>query len=245
MAVMAMTEVKLLLRDPAAVIFPLLLPVALLLILGLGIPGLRQPMPELGGQRWLDTQLPATMTLLSAALIALTILPVVLATYRESGVLRRMSATPAPPARLLAVQLVNYLVMVIVATAVMIVLGRMVVGIAVPRSFAWFVLVLLLGTAALLALGLLLAVLVPSAKAAPGIGTLVMFPLLFFGGMWIPYETMPAGLQRISDFTVTGAFSQTLRATWYGTAPQPLHLAVLAGWLLLAGALAVRLFRWE
>ncbi|GAA1654481.1 ABC transporter permease [Nonomuraea maheshkhaliensis] len=242
---MAATETKLLLRDPAAVIFPLLLPLALVLVLGLGIPGLRQPMPELGGQRWLDTQLPATMTLLSAALTALTILPVVLTTYRDSGVLRRMSTTPAPPARLLAVQLVLYLVLVLAATALMIVLGRVVVGIAVPMSFAWFVLVLLLGTAALLALGLLLAVLTPSAKAAPGMGTLVMFPLLFFGGMWVPYETMPAGLQRFSDLTPTGAFSQALRATWSGTAPQPLQLAVLAGWLLVAGILANRLFRWE
>jgi ABC-2 type transport system permease protein len=156
-----------------------------------------------------------------------------------------MSTTPVHPARLLAVQLGLYLAMVVVATVLMIVMGRIVLDIVVPRQFAGFALVLLLGTAMLLSLGLLIAVLAPSAKSAPGIGSLVMFPLLFLAGMWMARETMPAALRRVSDFTPTGAFGQALRDTWHGSAPAPLHLAVMAAWLVATGLLAVRLFRWE
>ena len=93
-------EAKLLLRDWPGVAFSIGLPVGLLLILG-QIPDLSKPDPAFGGQRFIDAQLPAQMILLALLTISFTVLPSVLTTYRERGVLRRMSTTPVPPARLL------------------------------------------------------------------------------------------------------------------------------------------------
>ncbi len=243
--VMLLTELKLMLREPAAILFPIVLPVALLLILGASIPAFRTPAPDLGGERVIDTQLPSMMAILSIATTALTFLPSVLATYRQNGVLRRMSTTPVSPARLLAVHLVLNLAMAVIATALLIVLGGIVLGVEVPGRFAAFLLVFVLGTAAMLSLGLLVAVLAPNARSAPGVGTLVLFPLLFLGGLWVPRDTMPEVLRTISDFTVSGALAQALRDTWQGAAPSPLALVVMAVWLAAMSALAVRLFRWE
>ncbi|MCK2221555.1 ABC transporter permease [Actinomadura sp. ATCC 31491] len=245
LAVMVWTEVKLLLREPPAIAFPLLMPLALLLVLGLSIPDMSRPSPVLGGQSYLDSQLPATMTLMSAAITAFTVLPISVAGYRDSGVLRRMSTTPVPPRRLLAVQLTIYLALVFAATAIMVACGALVLGIAVPRQLAGFVLVLLLGTASLMALGLLVAVLSPSAKSAPGLGTLLMFPLLFLGGVWVPRESLPAPVRVIGDLTPAGSFGRALRDTWYGAAPSLAAVVVMAVWLVAVGLLAVRLFRWE
>ncbi|WP_433248005.1 ABC transporter permease [Streptosporangium sp. CA-135522] len=238
------TEAKLFLRDPAGPIFAILLPLALLLGLG-SIPDFQEASPELGGQRVIDTQLPGMMVILSVVTMALTALPAVLVTYRESGVLRRMSTTPVGPARLLVAQVVNNLAVAVVATVLLIVLGGLVLGVAAPRSPLAFAGVFLLGTASMFGLGLLIAAVAPSAKVAPGIGSLLMFPLMFMSGMWVPRELLPDLARRIGDFLPMAPFAQALRDTWAGHAPQPLHLAVMAVTVLVTGLLAARLFRWE
>lgn len=241
---MIMIEAKLFLREPSGPIFAILLPLALLLGLG-SIPGFREASPELGGERVIDTQLPGMMVVLSVVTMALTVLPGTLVTYRESGVLRRMSTTPVGPARLLVAQVVNNIAVAVVATAALIGLGDLVLGVTAPRALAPFVGVLLLGSASMFGLGLLIAAVAPSAKSAPGIGSLLMFPLLFLAGMWIPRELLPDLARRIGDFLPMAPFAQALRDTWAGHAPQPLHLVVMAATVLVTGVLATRLFRWE
>ncbi|MEV8636613.1 ABC transporter permease [Streptosporangium sp. NPDC051023] len=241
---MILTEAKLFFREPSGPLFAILLPLVLLLGLG-SISGFQEASPELGGQRPIDTQLPGMMVILSVVTMALTALPAVLVTYRESGVLRRMSTTPVSPVRLLVAQVVNNLGVAVLATALLVVLGNLVLGVAAPRNFLAFVGVFLLGSASMFGLGLLIAAVAPSAKSAPGIGSLVMFPLLFVGGMWIPRELMPDLMRRIGDFLPLAPFAQALRDTWAGHAPQPLHLVVMAATLLVTGVLAARLFRWE
>ncbi|MEU9832151.1 ABC transporter permease [Streptosporangium sp. NPDC048047] len=241
---MIITEAKLFLRDPAGPIFAILLPLALLLGLG-SIPGFGEPDPAMGGQRVIDTQLPGMMVILSVATMALSVLPGTLVAYRERGVLRRLSTTPVSPVRLLVAQVVNNLVVAIVATALLITLGHLFLGVAVPGNLPAFAVVFVLGTASVFGLGLLIAAVAPNAKVAPGIGSLLMFPLLFMAGMWIPRELMPDLLRRIGDFLPMAPFGQAIRDTWAGHAPQPLHLAVMAVTVLVTGAVAARLFRWE
>lgn len=237
-------EAKLHLRDWQSPMFVIGLPLALLLILG-NIPGFSKPDPAMGGQSVNDTQMPAMMAMLAMMTLAFTVLPTALTQYRERGVLRRMSTTPVHPSRVLAVQLVINLVVGTVSTALLIIVGWLVLGTAIPRQLPGFVLVFLLGSAALLAMGLVLAAVAPNSKVAPGLGSLLMFPLMFVAGMWLPRELMPPVLRHISDFSVAGPFAQAMRDTWAGHAPQPLHLAVLAVGLVVFGTLAARLFRWE
>ncbi|UBU13417.1 ABC transporter permease [Nonomuraea gerenzanensis] len=236
-------ETKLHLRDWPTLLFTIGLPVGLLLVLGFSIPDFTQP--QEGGQRIVDTHMPSTMALLSLLTLSCSVLPAVLATYRQQGVLRRMSTTPVHPARVLGAQLVINLGVGTVSTIVLIVAGWLAFGAAPPRQWAWFVLVFLLGTAALLAIGLVIAALAPSAKSAPGIGSMVMFPLMFLGGVWVPREVMPDALRVVSDFSVAGPFAQALKDTWAGQPPQLLHLVVVAAGLAVFGGLAVRWFRWE
>ncbi|NJP91540.1 ABC transporter permease [Nonomuraea sp. FMUSA5-5] len=236
-------EAKLHLRDWPTLVFSIGLPVGLLLILGLSIPSFTELQDT--GERIVDTHMPSTMALLSLLTLSCSVLPAVLATYRQQGVLRRLSTTPVHPARVLGAQLLINLAVGTVATAVLIVAGWLAFGAAPPRQWAWFVLVFLLGTAAMMALGLVIAALAPSAKAAQGIGSLVMFPLMFLGGVWLPRELMPEPVRVVSDFSVAGPFAQALKDTWAGQPPQLIHLAVVAAGLVVFGAIAVRSFRWE
>ncbi|MFC4111152.1 ABC transporter permease [Nonomuraea zeae] len=240
---MLIVETKLHLREWPFLLFTIGLPVGLLLVLGLSIPTMTERAG--GGERPVDTQMPSLMVLLSLLTLACSVVPAVLATYREQGVLRRMSTTPVHPARLLAVQLLINLAVGVVSTTVLIVVGSLVFGSAAPKQWAGFILVFLLGTAALLAMGLVIAALAPNGKAAPGIGSLVMFPLMFVAGMWLPRDIMPDALRVVSDFSVAGPFAQALKDTWAGQPPQLMHVAVMAAGLVLFGGLAVRLFKWE
>lgn len=237
-------ESKLLSRDWLAAAITLVLPVGLLLILG-QIPALREPSPELGGQRFVDAQLPAQMILLALLTTAFTVLPGAMTAYREQGVLRRMSTTPMHPGRLLGAQLLLNLMLALISAVVVIVMGRLVLGSHIPAQPAGFLLVYLLGAAAMLAVGLVIAGIAPNSKVAPAIGSLMMFPLLFVAGMWIPREVMPGPLRTISDYSVVGPFVNAMRDTWAGGWPQLPHLAVMIAGLVLFSGLAVRVFRWE
>ncbi|WP_248964677.1 ABC transporter permease [Sphaerisporangium perillae] len=240
-----LTEARLYVREPLTAFFTLVLPLGLLLILGSAIPGFRDPDPSLGGERVVDTQLPAMMILLSVVTSAFSIIPSVLAVYRERGVLRRLSITPASPGMLLGAQLLLNLATTILAAFLTILFGHLVLGTRVPAHLLWFVLIFVAGVCAMFALGLSIAAVVPNGRAAGGVGAIAMFPLLFLGGMWLPRELMPEGLRRLSDFTPTGAFGQALRDTWAGAAPQLLHLGVLAVWAVAGCVFAARAFRWE
>jgi ABC-2 type transport system permease protein len=240
---MTWNEIRLFLREPVAVFFGVLFPSLLVVILG-SIPAFRVPSKDLGGLRVIDLYVPISIAL-SLALLALTAMPSYLGTYREKGILRRLAVTPMPPARLLLAQLLTNLLMAIVAVALLIAVGRIAFDVAVPRQMVGYVVAFLLAAAALFAMGLLVAAVAPSGRSAPSIGLILYFPIMFFAGLYVPIAVMPPSLRRISDFTPLGAGVQALQDTAGGAWPQPLHLAVMAAYVIVFGVAAARLFRWE
>jgi ABC-2 type transport system permease protein len=236
-------EMKLFLREPFSVFFAVLFPTLLVLILGC-IPSFREPSKDLGGLRIVDLYVPISIAL-SLALLALTALPSYLGTYREKGILRRLAVTPVSPARLLLAQMLTNLIMAMVAVTLLLVVSRIVFDVVLPRQIVGYVTAFLLAAAALFAIGLLVAALAPSGRAAPSIGMILYFPIMFFAGLWIPREAMPIALRHISDFTPLGAGVQALQDAASGSWPQPLQLAVLVAYVIVFGVAAARLFRWE
>lgn len=240
---LARTEWKLFLREPLVVFFAVAFPAVLVAILG-SVKGFRQPTPDLGGSRVIDVYVPISV-LLALAILALQYTPSVLATYRERGVLRRLSTTPVAPVKLLAAQLVNNLAVLVVAVAMVLAVGRLAFGVTLPRQLTGYVLALVLTAAALFSIGLFVAAVVPSAKAASAIGSLLFFPTMFFAGLWLPREAMPALLRRIADFTPLGAGEQALHDAATGAWPHAGALLVVTAYLVAFGAAAAKLFTWE
>src|SRR5262245_12932747 len=240
---MTWNEVKLFLREPVGVFFAVLFPTLLVVILGC-IPAFREPSKDLGGLRVVDLYVPISIAL-SLALLALTALPTYLGTYREKGILRRLAVTPTPPARLLLAQLLTHLMMAVVAVALLIVVSSIAFDVAVPRQIVGYVVAFLLAAAALFAMGLLVAAVAPSGRSAPSIGLILYFPVMFFAGLYVPRAAMPLTLRHIGDFTPLGAAVEALQDTAAGLWPQPLHLAVMAAYVVVFGVAAARSFRWE
>ncbi|WP_163543811.1 ABC transporter permease [Occultella kanbiaonis] len=237
------TETKLFLREPISVIFALALPPVLLIVLG-AVPAFREPDPDLDGRRVIDLYTPLVVAM-AIATVALTSLPLQLATYREKGVLRRMRTTPARPALLLGAQLLMSTLVSLATTVVVLVIARLVFEVALPGNSLAYLLAFALATVSMLAIGLLVAALAPGGAGASAIGLVLFFPLLFFAGLWIPRESMTGVLRTISDATPLGAGVQSLQDATGGDWPQLLLVAVMLGWATVAGALAARYFRWE
>jgi ABC-2 type transport system permease protein len=237
------TEVKLLLREPVAVFFALAFPSILVIILG-SVPAFRAPDKGLGGLRVIDLYVTIAITLV-LAMLALQGAPGVVATYRERGVLRRLSTTPVHPAKLLAAQLVTWLSTALLSAVLVMVVGRVGFSVAVPHELLGFLVAMLLSAAALFAIGLFVAAVAPNGKAGNAIGVMLFFPVMFFAGLWAPRESMPPVLRRIGDFTPLGAGEQALRDATAGAWPHLGQLAVLAAYVVVFGVAAARLFRWE
>ena len=240
---LTLTELKLLSRERVRVALPVAIPLLLIVILG-NIGSLRQPRAIYGGESFIDLYT-TTMVVFGLALLALTNMPMIVADYRERGVLRRLQTTPIGPIRVLAAQLVADLAVAVAMVILILAVARIGFAVPLPRQPGAFALTALLAAAALLAVGLLIAAVAPTGRVARGIGAVVFYPMLFFAGLWLPIPNMPAVLQHISHATPLGAAVPALTLAAEGSWPTALQLLTMAGWAVAFGLAAARFFRWE
>ena len=235
------TEAKLLFREPIYWLVVILLPTAILAIFG-SIFGPSKPDPALGGLRFVDVFVPS-LVVITVATLGIQTLPIRLATYREKGVLRRLSTTPAHPFRLLIAQFVVYTVTAVIALVLLVVVANVAFGVPWPQEPLAYIAAFGLGMSSLFAIGLLLAAVAPSSGIATAIALPLFFVVMLLGGVYLPRNFLPEVLITIGEFTPPGV--EGLQDAWLGTAPQLLPLAVLAVVTVAVGALASRVFRWE
>ena len=240
---LAFVETKLFLRERAGVAALLGIPVALVVGFGL-IPGFGKPDKSLSGQ--IGTEYIASLGVaIVIVMLGLSGIPSVLGTYRERGILRRLSVTPVRPLTLLTAKLMVWLATVLVSVTLVITVSRLAFHVPLPVRLGWFVLSVGLGVAALFALGMFVAAVAPTSRSATGIGWLLFFPNMFLAGVYYPTDQMSHTLQVIGDYSPLGAALHAVRQTWMGQGPRPLYLGIMAAWAIVAGLAAARFFRWE
>jgi ABC-2 type transport system permease protein len=235
------TEATLMVREIVPLLWGVAFPMALLSVMGEFSNG---PEKSLGGFSLVASYEPVLIAF-TCATFALQGLPTVLAGYRERGILRRLNATPVGAGRLLGAQLTVNIVVTLVATLGIVIVGDAAFGVPLPGQPAGFILALILAATAMLTLGLLVASLARTGRVAGAVGTMLFLPLMFFAGLWTPQATMPAALRHVGDDTPLGAAVSALRHSMSGQWPAAGGLAILAGYTVVFGLLAWRLFRWE
>jgi ABC-2 type transport system permease protein len=240
---LALVEGKLFLREKAALLGVFGLPVALVIGFGL-IPGFGDPQKGLSDQ--IGTEYIAALGVaIVMATLGLTGVPMVLGQYRQRGILRRLAVTPVRPFTLLLADLAVWAASAIVSVALVVAVVRIAFHVPIPAAAGWFVLSFVLGIASLLALGMLAAAVAPTARGAAGVGWLLFFPNMFLAGIYFPTEEMSSTMRQVGNFTPLGSALHAVRDSWMGIDPRPEYLGIMAAWALVAGAVAVRFFRWE
>jgi ABC-2 type transport system permease protein len=164
------------------------------------IPATNTPLKSMGGLTVFSVYFPVVLTF-AMGMLALLNLPRHLADYRQQGILRRLGTTPVPPAWMLAAQVAINLALAVAALVILVVAGTVGFGLGAPRELGGFTLALALSIAALFAIGLWISAIARSQNAANAIGQLLLWPMLFLAGLFVPRPQLPAVLRDIGDWT--------------------------------------------
>jgi ABC-2 type transport system permease protein len=241
------TDIKLAWRRPVGLIIAVGVPLALLVIFG-SIPATTRPQAALGGISFFNLYVP-TLLVFVLIVVGLVGLPQQLATYRQLGVLRRMSTTPVPPSWLLAAQTTVSLILAVIGIGILLGVGAGVFGLTLPHDVGGYVVsfaTLVLTGAATLGLGLCIAAVAGSPQVAGAISIVCFYPLAFFSGLYVPLQEIHSALiNEIAKLLPTGAGFNALHTAFGGHSPGAEPLLVLAGWAIVCSVAAARLFRWE
>jgi ABC-2 type transport system permease protein len=235
-------EARLMLRTPAAVIWPVLFPVIGVIVIA-AIPAARRPFEPFGGFSVAQVYIPVLL-IVTLTSLALTYMPQLVGSYRELGVLKRLRTTPASPGALLTA-IVGLMAAVSTGVALTMVLIPAALGVGLPGNTAVFALMTVLSMLSFLALGAMLSAVIPSSRVASGVGSAVAMTMWFAAGLWYPRAQFPDWLLAIADLTPGGAAARGMLDATYGASVGWQPIAVLVGWTLLGVAVAVRTFRWE
>ncbi|MBK8904249.1 MAG: ABC transporter permease [Anaerolineaceae bacterium] len=239
---MTWVEFKLALREPIATFFTLVFPVLILFLFG-SIYG-NEPSEFLGGRGSVDNSVPGYIAMVIAT-TGLMSLPIGLATYRELGVLRRYRATPLRPLTLLGARIIVHTMISVIGAAVLIIAGVLAYDMVLPENIPAIVLAFLLGNIGFLAVGFLLASVLPNANTATAVGMALLYPMLFLSGAGLPREILPDNLVTVGNFLPLTHVVDLLKDVWYSNTWNFTPIAVIIGMTLVATAVSVRTFRWE
>ena len=240
-------DLKVFVRNPAALFFTAILPVVFLTLF-ISIFGNARAGEEYGNVRISTLQVPAFIALavVSASFVGLAI---GLVSIREDGVLKRVRATPVPPWIVFAGRIGTAFVSTVVVTVILCAIGALAFGVTLPTAtLPGLITALAVGSAAFCALGIAFSALIPSEDAAPAMTNAVVLPLYFISGVFVPVSELPDTMQTIAGFLPVKPFVDALfvafdpRTTGAGLAGG--DLAVLAAWGLAGLVLAVRFFVW-
>ncbi len=239
---LAITEWRLLRREPMILFWALIFPLGLLVVLGSSTSD--KPQAGLGGLPFIVVYTPVLMTF-TLTLLALSAMPATLASYRDKGYLKRLSTTPIGASRLLAAQLVIVAGLSITVVVLIMLVSHFAYTVPLPSQVIGFILSILLTMAAMASLGLMIASLATSQRVAGAIGGILFFPLMFFAGLWVPQQQMGATLRTISQYTPLGAAVPAITNSDFGSWPGTTHLLVLAAYAVVLLRIAIRFFRWD
>ncbi|MCB8982863.1 MAG: ABC transporter permease [Ardenticatenaceae bacterium] len=239
---MTFVELKLKLREPISTFFTLVFPLLLLLLFG-SIYG-NEPTPFLGGRGNVDVSVPGYIAMIIGTL-GIIGLPVALAEYRDQGILRRYRATPLSSSSILSAQVVTNLAIALLGMALIVTAAYFVYDLTLPAAPLAVIVAIVFSGVSFLAMGFLLAGLMPTASAAQAVGMAIFFPMLFLSGAGMPQAILPDAMVKVSQFLPLTYVVNLLQDLWVGKSWNVTAVLVLAGMMIAATAVSTRTFRWE
>lgn len=228
-------ELRLFARDPFTVVFVIMFPIVTMLVLGASFGTEPAHGFPVNPAHW---YVASYLTVVIGA-IGLIMLPVHIASYRERGVLRRFAAAGFPRWSFAAAEATVGLIAVAVGGACLLAVAAPVYGVPAPDQPGRVLVGVVAAAVAFVSIGVLLGTLLPSARAAQGIGLLVFFPSFLLGVGGPPPNVMPDALRAIADRLPLALANQAIRGPWLGlgqaTGALAATIAIAAAAMALAG----------
>jgi len=162
------------------------------------------------------------------------------AVERGLGWLQVKRASPMPPAAYFVAKAAVALAFAVIVVTLLFAMGAIFGGVQMPL-WRWLGMggVLVAGAVPFCALGLAIGNIAGPNSAAATVN-MIYLPMSFCGGLWIPFDFLPHGLQSIAQFLPSFHFSQIalgiLGAPVRGTVAE--HVGALVGFTLVFTAIA-------
>ena len=238
-------EIKIFLREPLGAIGTIVVPVVLFVVLG-RVTSHKLGSSSFTGSGLSGAGLPVLVSLLisiSAVLSLVTIISI----YREGGILKRLRATPLRPYTILTAQVIVKLMLTAATLILMLIAGRRYFPAGVHVPWFSFTIALMISTWSILAVGFLIASIVPTARFAQPIGAVILYPMIAVSGLFVPVEALPPALHSVArGLPLTYAVS-LLEGIWNGDGwfAHMGDVAAMTVLFLLCTMLSAKVFRWE
>jgi len=167
---------------------------------------------------------------------------------RESGVLKRIRATPLPPATYLLAVLLSTFIVFLIESVFMIGIGRALFSVAIPTRIGSLFVALVIGAACFAAMGLGLTSAVRSSEGSSAVVNFVYLPMAIISGTFFTPKDYPSFLRVIADVLPLTYFTRLTRDVmvrhhhiWSETG----SIAVVVAWGAVGLLAAFRGFRWQ
>jgi ABC-2 type transport system permease protein len=197
---------------------------------------------------------PASQALLAAllgygcAMVAFAGLAITLTLRREQAILKRLRATPLPPAVYIGSVLMSTLLVFAAEAVALFLLGRVVFGTPFPARVGSVVLLVVLGAVCFAALGVGLSGLIRSGEGSSAVVNLIVLPMSFLTGAFGPTHHYPRFLRAVGDVLPLKYLVDLSNAVYlhkHSFWSQGTAIGVLLAWGVAGVAVAAFKFRWE
>jgi ABC-2 type transport system permease protein len=238
-------EIKIFVREPLGLIGSVGIPVLLFVLLG-RMFGQRFRPGATGVPQLVTGDLPIFVSILIALSTVLSLVTII-SIYRESGILKRLRATPLRPHTILGAHVLVKLLLTAITLLLMVLAGRRYYPVNVDFPVLGFAAALLLSTVTILSLGFVIAAIVPTARFAQPIGGMVLYPMISFSGIFFPLDTLPPGLYFVAKLLPLTPCVSLMTGIWKGDAwmSHGGDLAAMAVITAISAMLSAKFFRWE
>jgi len=234
-------EIKVFMREPLGAIGSVVMPVLVFILMGRLARGLG-PSRNVSASEFFRVNVPVFIAILIALNAVLSLIAIV-SIYREGGILKRLRATPLRPWTILTSHVLVKLLLTVITLGLMLLAGRRYYPVGSEIHAVSFGAALVITTWSILAMGFLIASVVPTARFAQPIGAIVFYPMFAVSGLFIPMHLMPSWFQHLP---LANAVS-LLQGAWKGE-PWSQHggdVVGLAIVFVVCTALSAKVFRWE
>ena len=241
---MLKTELKLSFRGMDMIIFAVCMPVVVVILLGIIYGG--KPAFDGADYTFLEQSFGAVSTIAVCAGGVMG-LPLVISDYRQKKILKRFKITPSSPVLLLSVQVAIYMIYSLIALVLIYLVSVLLFGMKLQGAFLPFMGAFFLVMISMFSIGMMVCGVSPNTKIASVLASLLYFPMLIFSGATLPYEVMPAVLQKLADLLPLTQGIKLLKAASLGLPAENVmaSLAVMAVITVVCGGVSIRFFKWE
>ena len=238
-------EIKIFVREPLGVLGTVIIPALFFVVLGrIFGPAVQSADPEMPPPLTADLPIFAVMLIVLSAVLSLV---TIISIYRESGILKRLRATPLRAHTILTAHVIVKLLLTAVTLGATVAIGRRYYPIDPDVPLASFSLALLFCAISILSIGFVIASIVPTARFAQPLGALIMYPMLGVSGLFAPVDSMPPTLQAVARVLPLTHAVSLLKGVWRGEGwlAHGVEVAALVLVFVACTALSSRVFRWE